>query len=160
MNKNIIGTALLLLPGLFACTASKGQNIDGAKVPEAVKKTFTAKFPKAEGAKWEMEDAKDYEANFTEGGTERSATFDPKGTWLETETGIKASELPAGVTKAIAANYSDQKMKEAEKVETSDRGTLYEVEFTNGEAVQEVQFNADGKVLGSKKETEKDEDKD
>lgn len=159
MKKFILGAALLL-PALFACTASEAQEVEMDKVPQAVKAAFVARFPKAEAAKWEMEDGKDFEAEFKEAGTERSATFDATGKWLETESEIKASTLPAGVTKAIATKYADRKVKEVERVETPDRGTLYEVELAKEKDVLEVQFNADGKVLGSKQENGKEEDKD
>lgn len=158
MKKSIMGAALLL-PALLACTAGEAQNINADKVPAAAKTAFSIRFPKAESAKWELEDGKDYEANFKEAGTERSATFDASGKWLETETEIKAGQLPAAVTKAIAAGYADRKMKEAERVETPDRGVLYEVELIKGEDILEVQFNAEGKVLGAKTENEKDTDK-
>lgn len=154
-----MGTALLL-PALFGYSAADAQHVDPNKVPQAVKTAFTSKFPKAEAPTWEMEDGKDYEAEFKELGSERSATFDATGKWLETESGIQTVALPASVSRTIAANYADRKITDVERVETSDRGILYEVELAKGKDILEVQLDTNGKVLGSEQETKKEEDND
>jgi hypothetical protein len=152
-----LATLLLLSISMSACA----QKINETDVPQPVKTAFTTKFPKANGVKWELEDGKDYEAEFKESGKERSATFSPNGQWLETETEIKPAALPAAVTQAIATSFAGSKIEEAETVETPDRGTFYEVELEQGERTLEVQFAADGTVLKQAVEGEdKDEEKD
>lgn len=151
--KNIVFVVALVFA--FVATTS-AQKISADKVPAEVLKAFQAKFPSVTNVKWEMEHKVDYEANFKTGGTEQSAVFDKAGKWQETETEIKVGALPAAVTKTLAAKYTDYKIKEAAKVETADKGTLYEVEINKAAETLEVQFSADGAVLNSKKEEKKD----
>lgn len=141
----------LLLVALSA--TAHGQTTGSLNIPAPVKAAFAKRFPKAEGPRWEMEDKKDFEAEFKDGGIEWSATFNADGTWLETEHAIKADALPEAVRKTIAAKYADHKLKEAEQAETP-KGTVYEVEFAKGEHEMEVVFSADGTVVRSKEENE------
>ncbi len=161
MNKNIIGAALLSLSGLLACNAASAQRLADDKVPAVVKAAFTKQFPKAENAKWEMESKTEYEVNFKQAGTDRSATYGTDGVWLETEHAIKAEALPEPVRKAIAAGYADHKVKGIDVAE-SPKGTMYEVDMEKGEQSMEVVFDSNGKVLDSKVEEddEKGEEKD
>lgn len=146
-------TLLMLSLNMNACA----QKVSEADVPQPVKAAFTAQFPKAAHVRWDLEPTKDYEANFTDGGTERSANYDPQGKWLETETEIRQSELPAPVSSAVAAQYADHKVKEVSRVETVDGRTVYEVEMKKGDATIEVQFDPAGKVVGTKA-VDEDED--
>ncbi len=153
---NPLATMLLLSISMSACA----QKIKEIEVPQPVKTAFTTKFPQATAVKWELEDGKEYEAEFKENGKERSATFSLTGQWMETETEIKTAELPAAVTQAIATSFAGSKVEEAETVETPDRGTFYEVELEKGEQTLEVQFAADGTVLKQDVEEEDKDDKD
>jgi len=134
-------------------------------VPETVKAAFTKQFPKAENAKWEMEDKTDYEVNFKQTGQKMSSKYSAQGKWMETEQGITEADLPEPVRKAIAASYADHKVEGAEKAETPE-GTVYEVDLEKGEHEMEVVFNADGKVLkakieeGDKKDKVKEDEED
>lgn len=139
---------------LIALSATaQGQTPAALNVPAPVKAAFAKRFPKAEGPKWEMEDKKDFEADFKQDGDKWSACFAPDGAWLETEHAIKAEALPEAVRKTIAAKYADHKLKEAEQAETP-KGMVYEVEFAKGEHEMEVVFSADGTVVRSKEENE------
>lgn len=142
---------VLLLVALSA--TAHGHTSGPIHVPAPVKASFAKRFPKVQDVKWELEDKKDYEAEFKESGIEWSATFNADGTWLETEHAIKADALPEAVHKTIAAKYADHKLKEAEQAETP-KGTVYEVEFAKGGHEMEVVFSADGTVVGSKEENE------
>lgn len=146
--KNII----LLVIAACSFTGLYAQKISGEKVPAAVLNTFKTKFPTAAGAKWEMENTTEYEVNFKSDGEDHSATFDKNGNWLETETEIEISSLPKVVSNAIGSLYNGYQVKEAEKLDTPDKGMLYEVELKKGNEILEVQVSADGKVLNSKKE--------
>lgn len=103
--------ALLLLS--FS-TGTQGQKPSAINVPEPVKASFAKRFPKAQDAKWEIEDKKDYDADFKQDGNKWSACFAPDGAWLETEHAIKADALPEAVRKTIAAKYADHTLQEAE----------------------------------------------
>lgn len=150
-----------LLPTMFMLSLSMNacaQKVSEADVPQPVKTAFMKQFPKAEHAKWEMEDKKDYEVDFQQGGGKWSAKYAADAKWLETEHAIKPVELPAPVRAAIAASYADHKLEAAELVE-GPQGTTYEVDLEKGEHSMEVVFSADGKVLKSvvEEEDEKDE---
>lgn len=157
--KHILSSIVLAAASLTA----QAQKVDTDRVPQAVRAAFTMKFPGVANIKWEMEDKKDYEANFTRDGVEWSATFSPAGAWLETEHKLPAKDLPAAVHKGIAANYPGHELKEAEQSDTP-MGTFYEVELTKAGSRYEVVFNAEGSVMKSKdegrKRGEKGEDND
>lgn len=151
-----------MVPTLIMLTLSmnaSGQKVSDADVPPAVKAAFVKQFPKAGQARWEMEDGKDYEAEFKQDGTKWSAKYNAAAKWLETEHAIEAAALPEAVRKSIASGYDGHKMEESELVETPD-GTVYEVALEKGKESLEVVFSADGKVLKSKVEDEDDEEGD
>lgn len=157
--KHILSSIVLAAASLVA----HAQKVDAGRVPQAVRSAFAVKFPGVANINWEMEDKKDYEANFTRGGAEWSATFTPAGAWLETEHKLAAKDLPAAVHKGIAANYPGHELKEAEQTDTP-MGTFYEVELTKAGSKYEVVFTAEGSVMKAKdegrKRGEKDEDND
>jgi len=157
--KNFIGAALLLYPVLLACNSSQGQTLAEDKVPQAVRSAFTQRFPNATKAKWEMENATTYEVIFRVNGSECSASFDPKGAWMETETEIKEADLPAPVRAMLAKEYAGHKLSEFERVETPADGTAYEVEAELGEKTTEVKLSADGHVLKATVEEQEEGDK-
>jgi hypothetical protein len=158
MRTIIIRTALFLVAGLFLFTTSEAQRLADDKVPQAVKKALTERFPKAQNIQWEMEGENDYEADFSIEGGNHSAGFDATGKWLETETAIKTSELPKEVMKAVETNHAGRQMKEAEQVETPDLGIVYDVELAQGTDIIEVRFDRQGNELGARKEIEKDDE--
>ena len=117
----LLGAAIMSIPAY-------AQKISADKVPAAVVNSFKTQFPKAEKVTWEMEDKTDYEAKFSSGSTEQSATFDAKGTWKETETEIKVSELPQPVQQTLSKQFAGYKILEASKVEDAKHGSGFEVE--------------------------------
>ncbi|MEO8588858.1 MAG: PepSY-like domain-containing protein [Flavobacteriales bacterium] len=158
--KKMIMAALLLL-ALMGCGNEPAQEEQEATeasaeqatldVPDPISAAFAAQFPAATDVKWEMEDATVYEAEFTENGVKRSASYAADGTWQETETTIKAEALPDAVQKAISAGFAGYTLKEAEELSTPS-GMMYEVELEQGKSTQEVVFSADGAQVRSKAE--------
>ncbi|MBS1586048.1 MAG: PepSY-like domain-containing protein [Bacteroidetes bacterium] len=138
----------LILVGLMLITACAfAQKIDVSKVPATVKKSFDKAFPGVKTSKWEIE-KKDYEANFTQNGKKMSALFSADGKWLETETDINISALPATVTKYLAANYKAEKVKEAAMIEKADGSTNYEAEVKG----QDLIFDKGGNFIKAVKD--------
>lgn len=130
-------------------------------MPQATKEAMAAKYPKASDVKWEIVNGTDLEAEFKEDGVDRSATFNEAGGWLKTETEIKVEELPMAVTRSIRAHYADRKMHEVSRIETADRGTLYEIEFKDEAGSTEILFDENGASVGSESlKEEEDNDKD
>jgi hypothetical protein len=114
------------------------------KVTEAAKKAFASMFPNATDLKWEKESADEYEANFKLNSVAVSANFKHDGSWVETETTIKATELPAAVTKAINTKYPGATYTRTEKIEKPGGKILYETVIKVNGKKKEMEVNADG----------------
>jgi hypothetical protein len=114
--------------------------------PTAVQKAFAQKFAKATDIKWGKENSNEYEAEFVLEGIKMSANFATDGTWLETETTIPVSQLPAAVTAAVAKLYPNSTVIEADKIERAGKATLYETEIKTGTKKKEVVFDDKGVI--------------
>ena len=133
---------------IFACSAipflfgliSFGQ----VKVPDPVKAAFNSKFPGASEIKWEKESKDELEANFKMNNTDVSANFKLNGTWVETETTIPASELPALVSNAVNAKYPGAVYERTEKIEKAGGKIMYEVNIKVNRKKKELELNEDG----------------
>lgn len=155
MNKTLFIIAFL---GGFVFTAcSKNGTDKDEQAPEVVQKAFDAKFPNAKSVEWDKENDQEWEAEFKMDGKSYSANFSLDGTWLETESEMKAKDLPAKVQEAITTNFSGYKIESAELAESPER-TAYEVEIQNDKETLEVVFDANGNVLKKKQVEEEDED--
>jgi hypothetical protein len=152
-------TILICLASLVAGLAH-AQKLKETEVPGAVKKAFAEKFKNATEIKWSKESATEFEAEFEVGKKEQSASFDNTGKWLVTESEIKTAELPQAVQATIAKEFAGYKIEEAEKADSSDNGSFYEVALKSGKNKYEVQLSADGKVLKKEEVKEKSEKKD
>lgn len=140
MKKPIL--SLFIALATLSCTNAqeheKGKSI---QVPAAVDNAFSQKF-KSTKPVWEKE-GNDYEANFTYEGKETSAVFTATGTWLETETEIPVSELPATAKGYIQKNYKDVAIKEAAKIIHADGKINYEAEVKSKDLI----FDASGNFI-------------
>ena len=93
------------------------------ETPTPVLAAFTKYFPGLTPKSWDEEDG-NYEANFKKDGKTMSATFDAKGGWLETETDIAISELPAAITNYVQTHYKGQPIKEAAILKTDRKSVV------------------------------------
>jgi uncharacterized membrane protein YkoI len=116
------------------------------KVPEVVRSAFGSKFPAAANVKWGKENANEYEAEFKQNNSDVSANFKTDGAWIETETVLDGSELPAAVNKAIKTKYPNATITKAEKLEKPGK-VLYEVIINQNGKTREVGLNADGSFV-------------
>lgn len=132
---------------LFVVAFALPLSMFAQKAPSAVQTAFKKRFPTVTKVDYDKEKNGEYEAEFKMNGVEMSANFTADGTWRETESEIRATALPANVTKAIAAKYPNAKVVGAAKIETSDRGTLYEADLKTGMKKSEVLFDAAGNVV-------------
>jgi hypothetical protein len=114
------------------------------KPPAAVQKAFSLKFENATDVKWGKENALEYEAKFIWNGIKSSANFSAEGTWLETESMIPVSELPAEVVASITKKYPDTPIIEAARIERAGKDTLYEVVLKFRMKKQEVFLDEEG----------------
>jgi uncharacterized membrane protein YkoI len=127
--------------------------------PTAVKKAFSQKFPTAKKAKWDKENATEWEVEFKMNGKEYSANYTSDGIWKETEYGIKKSEIPAAVKQTLANEFSGFKIEESEISETV-KGKVYEFAVEKGDAEMEVAISPNGTVVKKEVKKENDEEKD
>ena len=137
----------MLLSLLLATGIVFGQKIVASKVPEAIQTAFSKNFAGIKEMKWEKEKGK-YEANFSENGSKKSALFEADGKWLETETGIDASALPASVKEYIAQNYKGAKIKEAAKLRMANGDDNFEAEVKGMDLI----FDSKGKFIRKMKD--------
>ncbi len=114
--------------------------------PSAVANSFAKRFPNTTVKKWDKEGEK-WEANFIKEGKTMSATFTSNGTWEETETDIKISELPTAVADYVKANYKGANIKEAAVIERGNQ-KMYEAEVKG----KDVLFDTNGKFLKEEKD--------
>ena len=130
---------LFLLTGFISCE-------DKITVPTAVKSAFATKYPTASDLEWEMESPTEYEAEFEENGSEKSAVFTADGTWKETEVEIGESDLPEAIRAVISSEFPGYEIEKAETVETPKTALAYEVEL-EGENTIDVVISIDGRIL-------------
>jgi len=152
---------LLLLSVIIASASASAQKIAKENVPPSVAAAFKAKFSIAEKTTWEMDYDK-YEAEFTVGKGEFSATFDKDGKWLETETYLKPSDLPKAIKEMLSQKYgelSGYKIEEAVKAETEkEKETIYELDIKRGEIFYELAFDEKGQLLREEKKSDTKKD--
>jgi hypothetical protein len=138
MKKNII---LVLVFAIFSLPVFCQKH-----VPENVKKEFAKKYPSALSVNWGNEEANEWEAEFKIEGTEVSASYDNKGTWLESETEITAKDLPAAVTNTLTKEFSGYKTGKMSTIENPQMKG-FELVLKKGEISLEVIFDNSGKII-------------
>lgn len=142
-------TIIFLMTYLLISLSGFSQSIPAEKVPANIKQAFAKKFPAATDVKYELE-TKEYEVSFKDKDVKMSASFDPSGNWLETETEIKPGELPKEVAASVAKNFPGFKISAASKTETSAGGLFYETDLKKDKEKYEVQFSPKGEILKKK----------
>jgi hypothetical protein len=132
---------LILLAAFVTSSIVVGQKIKDADVPGAVSTAFSKIYP-GNKPNWEKEKG-NYEASFKKDGKRMSATFQPTGVFLESETNIKESELPESVLTYIKENYKGKKIKDCAKITDANNVVTYEAGIDG----KDVIFDSNGKFL-------------
>lgn len=140
-------TSLLFLALFLFIGLSCQQKVNSQEAPEAVQKTFEAKYPGENDPDWEKDSHGNYESHFKIDGIKYRADFRPNGQWIETETSIDKKDLPKAIRKIIETEFDDEEINEVEKVEHYSKGTFYDVEFKRKGKNKDVEFKADGTIL-------------
>jgi hypothetical protein len=153
-------TALCVL-AIVPC-AARAQAAKDVKLPDVVKKTFDAAFPKAEIQQIAAEEEGGvmvYDIEFKEGSVENETDIAADGTMLEVTIVIEAKGVPAAAMKPIQAAAVGATMKRIEEIkithETKDGKVIklaktvthYAVELVKGDQTAEIVVDVDGKVL-------------
>lgn len=134
----LLFTAIMFVSATSVCQVN---------VPDAVKTAFNNKFPNATQVKWEKENKKELEANFKMNDTDVSANFGLDGSWVETETTIPTSELPAAVSNTVNKKYPGAIYGKTEKIEKPGGVTKYEVNIKLNRKKIELELNPDGSIV-------------
>jgi hypothetical protein len=132
---------MMVVLATAVCFTVNAQRLDASKVPQAVKNSFSKKYP-GTSATWEKEGSK-YEAGFKQKGSTMSALFEANGTMTESEMDMAANQLPANVLSYVKTHYPGKKVKEGAKITKADGTVMYEAEV-NG---KDVIFDASGNYL-------------
>ena len=144
----LLKTGLLIIGFSIMGCAQKGN------VSKNAEQAFNQRFPNADKVSWEKENAGEWEVEFELEGKEFSANFNVNGDWLETESEIENSKVPAKVSKLMIEKYSEAKIKEIYKVERKD-GVFYEYEFKLNGETQEVLLDSSANLV-KKQNSEED----
>ncbi|MBL0232041.1 MAG: PepSY-like domain-containing protein [Chitinophagaceae bacterium] len=128
----------------LAFIAGNPANSQLINVPAAVKSAFSAKYPNATDVKWGKENKHEYEAEFKMNNNAVSANFKENGSWVETESVITQTELPAAVKDAVMKKYPGATIVLSEKTEMPGNKIHYEVSFNVNQKKRSLEFNADG----------------
>jgi hypothetical protein len=132
------------------------------KLPDAVKKTFDAKFPNGKILKIEAEEENGvmvYDIEFKDGAVEKETDITADGTMLEFTIVVDANAVPAPAMKPIQKAAEGATIKRLESIEISyeTKGgkviklpkpvTHYAAELTRGGKTAEIVVGADGTVI-------------
>lgn len=127
------------------------------KVPAAVTKAVTAKFPgaKMKQAEKEVEDGTTlYEIGMEHEGHKYDITAKEDGTIIEVEKEITAADLPGPVANALKAKYPGAAYKKIEEV-TKEGQTKFEALLVpEGKKAREVVLDRQGKILEDEEDDE------
>ena len=137
-----------LVGGLTVSCAQSTKN-----VPQAVMHAFNDQFEGASKVKWQLEEGKDWEAEFLQNGQEMSATYTSEGHWQETETEIEANELPQVILSTLHTQFQKLRIREAAIVQRPELDKANEVEIKSGKEVFEVLLDETGTVLSTSNES-------
>jgi uncharacterized membrane protein YkoI len=159
LNRSLVVLVALTLGASTALAQKKETEV---KLPDAVMKTFKAKFPKAEIQKTEVEEENGvtvYDIEFKEGDVEKETDITADGIMLEFTIVIEAKAVPAAAMKTIEKHAEGAKMKRIERVEISYETkdgkviklekpvTHYAVEMTRGKQTAEVVVTPQGAIV-------------
>ena len=126
------------------------------KVPENVKTAFTKDFPKAEKAKWEVENG-EYEVVYKVGKQEYCSKYSATGTLVETEKEINGiTALPAAIQATLKRDFQAYNFKEVEEITLPSGVKQYEIEAKKGKEKFDLVFATTGELVKQTKETKKD----
>lgn len=125
--------------------AAGAQALSAAQVPNEVRAAWRSRFPGIQTVEWKLKADHNYEAEFKSRGVDVAVKFTPAATWLETETTIRATAVPAAVKTTIARDYSGYRQIETQRLDRADAPVLlYELHLENAVEVVKLQLDRAG----------------
>lgn len=144
--------ALASLPVALILSCSEVQK---ESTPESVLHSFSSMFPNAKEVEWEH-DEDTWEAEFTSNEHEISVEYTEAGGWIETETTLYRSEVPAPVVEGIYKQFPNAEFLKFEEVR-GEEFLAYEVDILHEEEEIEVLISGSGVILEGEGRTEEEE---
>lgn len=127
---------------------ASSQQLAPAQVPAVVTQAFHARFPAVKTVEWKFKTDKNYEAEFTEKGTDYAVKFDAAGKWLESEYAIPRSAVPKPVLDVTATKFKGYTITEIQRLQRwNDERPVYELHLENTKDIVKIQFGADAAIL-------------
>ena len=157
MKKTVIlfSLALGLNSGL---SAQKLETLEIGDVPKPVLDAFAKQYAGAQ-AKTYYPEGSDIEIFYTLNGKKSESIYRNDGTWIETETWIKVSDLPEAVRENIeSGDLGDWKIVNIEKVTLPDDNPFYEIDLKKDEKESQVYYDEAGTKLEDDRWLDEDED--
>jgi hypothetical protein len=144
MTKAILAIAIMLCSYLI----TDAQTLRMDQVPKDAQHTFRTRYPAAQQESWERVAKDTYQVGFFNGKKRQTARYDAAGTWIETETEISFSQVPRGVSAAVAKQFAGYDVQQAALIEGPDHEEpTYEIILFKGKENYDVVFSAKGEVL-------------
>lgn len=140
----------LSVPILLAvlCSPASSQVLAPAQVPAVVTQAFHARFLAVKTVEWKLKSDGNYEAEFTEKGTDYAVKFNPAGEWLESEYAIPRSAVPKPVLDLVASKFKGYRITEIQQLQRrNDERPVYELHLENAKEIVKIQCSADAAIL-------------
>jgi hypothetical protein len=144
MKKLMLAAAFCLLCSTGVYAQAKKVDVQETDLPQAVRKSFSSRYPNSSGADWEMREAR-YKVRFSEGETRHLVEFNNAGEVVRTGVGIPREDMPAVVNAAINAEYGNPELGDIYRVKKD--GQLYFVVEITSLAGRMVVYDEAGNVV-------------
>lgn len=143
-----------------AATEGTSANISAAEVPDTIKNSFAAKYPKAVTPQWvrytpvesdylPMDDQY-YYVVFINNGEDVTSWYNNKGEWVRTSVKVKGDpRLPDAVNRTLNAQYPGYKIEEVDRENDKDMD-MYEIKLRKGEEKAKLKVLPNGEVFKRK----------
>ena len=143
-----------------AATEGTAVNVSTAEVPDTIKNSFMAKYPKAITPQWvkytpvesdylPMDDQY-YYVVFLNNGEDITSWYNNRGEWVKTSTKIKGDpRLPDAVNKTLNAQYPGYSIEEVDRENDKDM-EMYEIKLRKGEDKAKLKVLPNGEVFKRK----------
>ncbi|HET7361714.1 MAG TPA: PepSY-like domain-containing protein [Salinimicrobium sp.] len=133
---------MILAFGSFAMNA---QDLNKDQVPNEVATAFENEYPQANDVEWEK-NADYFDVEFEIDRKDHEIWYSASGEIVKHEEEVLENDLPSSITNAIASNYSDLHIEDAE-MKTENGTTTYSVELENGNQEKTIIFDESGNVI-------------
>ena len=134
--------------------------VSASEVPDTIRNSFTAKYPKAVTPQWAKYtpvetdylpmDDQYYYVMFTNNGEDITSWYNNKGEWVKTSTKIKGDpRLPDAVNKTLNAQYPGYAIEEVDRENDKDM-EMYEIKLRKGDEKAKLKVLPNGEVFKRK----------